>query len=86
MEYTSSDFQCPDTGFGVRLVFNEDNEEITAEICDVGIWLNEKDRLEKVGNTEILIDTEDWCKRFGNKYCESFDQANEIAEKYECWF
>ena len=80
MEFYSVDFQCPDTGWGVYFIFDESKEEIRAAVCDSGIWdLNECD-------PEIMKDTQDWCRRFGAKYCASFDEAREIADRYDTFF
>jgi len=82
MEFYSADFQCPDTGWGVCLIYNEDDQKITAEVCETGIWADDSEFYDK----EIIKDTADWCRRFGKKYCDSFDKACEIADKYDCGF
>lgn len=33
MEFYSGDFQCPDTGWGVYLIFDEDKQSIIADVC-----------------------------------------------------
>jgi len=80
MEFNSGDFQCPATGWGVYFIFDEDNETIRAEVCEIGIWDMDK------CDPEILKDTQDWCKDFGTKYCETLDDAKVIADKYDTFF
>jgi hypothetical protein len=81
MMYYSSDFQCPETGIPVALVYDDENYHVSAEICEAlrDSWT---DLLE---DKELEEETEKWCTLF----CEiafDLDEANEIAEKYECWF
>ena len=78
--YTSSDFQCPATGVPVCLVYNKETGFITAEICSM-VWYEESEFWDE----ELDKETEDWCNRF-REYAEDIDKANEIAEKYDCWF
>lgn len=80
MIYISSDFQCPMTGVPVRLIYNEETGFITADICSF-FWYKEQEFWDE----ELDIETEDWCKRF-REYAEDIDAANEIAERYDCWF
>lgn len=84
MNYTSSDFQCPVTGGPVVLIWNEDTYEVTAEICDF-VWDNWKDNCPQDSNEELEKETNKWCQRFGG-FAASLEEANDIAEKYDCWF
>lgn len=34
---------------------------------------------------DIVVTTEEWCRDF-RKIVDDLDEANEIAEKYDCWF
>lgn len=36
-------------------------------------------------NEDLEKETNKWCQRFYG-YATSFEEANEIAEKYDCWF
>lgn len=78
--YYSSDFQCPDTGVPVHFLWDSELCAITAEIAD---RLYSED--DEFYNAEIAKETEEWCRRF-YKYAEDLDEANDIAEKYDCWF
>lgn len=78
--YYSSDFQCPDTGVPVMLVYDSEYDAITAEICEAL-----EHQYRDFVNDDILMDTEKWCCKF-YKHAESFEEANKIAEKYDCWF
>lgn len=84
MEYTSSDFQCPVTGVPVVLIWNEDTYDITAEICDF-VWEIWKENNPQNNYEDIEMETNKWCQRLYG-YATSFEEANGIAEKYDCWF
>lgn len=80
MIYYSSDFQCPISGVPVRLLYDEEYCSITAEICD-----DMEDQYINFVDLETISDTHQWCKEF-YKYAETIEEANEIAERYDCWF
>lgn len=80
MEFYSGDFQCPDTGWGVYLIFDEEKGIIKADVCNTGIWDTEE------CDPETLEDTQSWCKKFGQKPCDTLEEAREIAEKYDTFF
>ena len=80
MEFNSADFQCPDTGWGVYFIFDEDKETIKAEICNSSIWYSAE------CDPEIMKDTQDWCDRFGTKYCETLDDARVVANENDTFF
>ena len=84
MNFTSSDFQCPVTGIPVVLVWNEDTYDVTAKICSF-IWETWKKNNPNNNYKEVEKETNKWCKRFCG-YAVSIEEANEIAEKYDCWF
>ena len=84
MNYTSSDFQCPVTGVPVVLIWNEDTYEVTPEICDF-VWDIWKDNCPQDSNEELEKETNEWCQRFCG-FATSLEEANDIAEKYDCWF
>lgn len=79
----SSDFQCPDSGIPVQLVYNENRLIITAQIC-TSVYPLDKEDNEFYDETAVQI-TQDWCKSF-YAYANSLDMANDIAEQYDCWF
>lgn len=78
MKNISTDFQCPDTGFGVYLIYDDEKGTISAERCETGCWL-ECDK-------ETAKSTDNWCKHFGNRYYDSPETADRVAERYDCWF
>ena len=80
---SSSDFQCPMSGVPVVLVYNEETGVITAEICEFAYPLD-KEQNAFYGEEAIEV-TEEWCRDF-RKVVEDLDEANEIAEEYDCWF
>lgn len=82
---TSSDFQCPDTGVPVVLIWNPYTGDITAEICDFvwEIWKEESDNPDVC--EELKEETKEWCNKF-YKYARNEYDAQDIAEKYDCWF
>lgn len=84
MNFTSSDFQCPVTGIPVVLAWNEDTYAVTAKICSF-IWETWKENNPKNSDKEVEKETNKWCERFCG-YAASIEEANEIAEKYDCWF
>lgn len=84
MNFTSSDFQCPVTGIPVVLVWNEDTYDVTAKICSF-IWETWKKNNPQNSDKEVEKETNRWCERFCG-YAVSIEEANEIAEKYDCWF
>lgn len=84
MIYTSADFQCPVTGVPVVLLWDEDTYEVTAEICDF-VWSSWKDSNPQDSNEEVEKETNKWCQRFGG-FAVSLEEANDIADKYDCWF
>lgn len=81
MEYYSTDFQCPETGIPVALVYNDESCRVTAEICEAlrDSWIS------LVKDKELEEETEKWCKHFC-AIAYDLDEANEMAEKYDCWF
>lgn len=81
--YHSSDFQCPASGVPIWLIYNEDTGMITAEICEFVFPLVPEEN--EFYDEKIIKETKDWCNYF-YEYAEDFDKANEIAEKYDCWF
>lgn len=80
---SSSDFQCPMSGVPVVLIYDEETGVITAEICEFVYPLDKEQN--KFYDEEIIEVTEEWCRDF-RKVVEDFDEANEIAEEYDCWF
>lgn len=84
MNFTSSDFQCPVTGIPVVLVWNEDTYVVTAKICSF-IWETWKESNPQSSDEEVEKETNKWCERFCG-YAVSIEEANKIAEKYDCWF
>ena len=84
MNFTSSDFQCPVTGIPVVLVWNEDTYVVTAQICSF-IWETWKENNPQNSDKEVEKETNKWCERFCG-YAISIEEANKIAEKYDCWF
>lgn len=81
--YHSSDFQCPDSGIPVQLVYNEDRRIITAQIC-TSVYPLDKEDNEFYDEDWIKV-TKNWCKRF-RTYAKDLNEANNIAEQYDCWF
>ena len=79
----SSDFQCPMSGIPVVLIYDEDTGVITAEICEFVYPLDKEEN--EFYDEELIEITEEWCRDF-RKVVEDFDEANEIAEEYDCWF
>lgn len=79
----SSDFQCPMSGVPVVLVYDEEYGMITAEICTFVYPLDKEEN--EFYDEEAIEATEEWCHDF-HKIAEDLDEANEIAEKYDCWF
>lgn len=84
MNFISSDFQCPVTGIPVVLVWNEETYVITAKICSF-IWEAWKENNPQNSDEEVEKETNKWCERFCG-YAASIEEANKIAEKYDCWF
>lgn len=84
MNFTSSDFQCPVTGIPVVLVWNEDTYVVTAKICSF-VWETWKESNPQNSDKEVEKETNKWCERFCG-YAVSIEEANNIAEKYDCWF
>lgn len=84
MIFTSSDFQCPVTGIPVVLLWNEDTYVVIAEICSF-VWEMWKDNNPQYCDKEAENETNKWCERFIG-YATSIEEANDIAEKYDCWF
>lgn len=82
--YVSADFQCPVTGVPVILIWNEDTCVVTAKICDF-VWTTWKEDNPLDSNEDLEKETNKWCHRFYG-YATSFEEANDIAEKYDCWF
>ena len=81
--YYSSDFQCPDTGIPVILVYDAEYQCVTADIDWSQRHAWEELAIDNI--EEILSDTNNWCKKIC-KNVESLDEANDIADKYDCWF
>ena len=84
MNFTSSDFQCPVTGIPVVLIWNEDTYAVTAKICSF-LWETWKQNNPNNNYKEVEKETNKWYERFCG-YAVSIEEANEIAEKYDCWF
>ena len=78
--YYSADFQCPWTGVPVQLVWDLNTGVISAQIHR---YLYYED--DEFYSEEIAKETEEWCKSF-RRYADNIDEANDIAEEYECWF
>lgn len=79
----SSDFQCPISGIPVVLVYDEAAEVITAEIWTLLYPLNKEEN--EFYDEEAIEATEEWCRDF-YEIARDLDEANEIADKYDCWF
>ena len=80
---SSSDFQCPMSGVPVVLVYDEETGVITAEINTFAYPLDKEEN--EFYDEELIEITEEWCRDF-YAIAEDLDEANEIAEKYDCWF
>ena len=79
--YYSSDFQCPDTGVPVQLLWDPTEDGVMlAQISD------SIDMDDELHSKEILRKTQDWCDRLSLPFADDLDEANDIAEKYDCWF
>lgn len=83
MIYYSSDFQCPDTGIPVTLIYDDNACLVTAKICTLLYSLDKNDN--PFFNERLTDETQEWCDKI-HIYVYDFDEANDIAEKYDCWF
>ena len=72
------------TGIPFVLVWNEDTYVVTAKICSF-IWETWKENNPQNSDKEVEKETNKWCERF-HGYAASIEEANDIAEKYDCWF
>ena len=79
-KYYSTNFQCPDTGVPVYLIYNETRGAIFAEV-DSFSWSEEDEFFDE----ELDKETKEWCYRF-HEWATTKEVANDIAEKYDCWF
>ncbi|KAI4453244.1 s-adenosylmethionine synthetase [Holotrichia oblita] len=71
---SSGDFQCPDTGEGVEIIWNVDKKTLHAEPCTSGIWDGGP---HNSGTTA-------WCKKFGiHTGINSAVAANAVIDKFE---
>ena len=63
----------------IKKILGEQNEEMIRE--------NErlKMQLEQANKQTVEKETNKWCERF-HGYAASIEEANDIAEKYDCWF
>lgn len=84
MIYTSADFQCPVTGVPVVLLWDEDTCFVTAKICDF-VWDMWKNDNPQNDYENLEKETNKWCQQFFGS-AASFEEVNDIAEKYNCWF
>jgi hypothetical protein len=79
--YGSTEFRCPDTGWGVKFVYDEDSKELFLRSCLDGAWNCSDGSL-----FEIIEKTDVWCENQGVLSIETLEEANKIAETYGCCF
>lgn len=81
--WRSSIFLCPATEWGVYFIYDEDAGELFAQRCEEGEWapndLEQEEQL-RFAHTEI------WCAQFGIQYCDTHEEAESIAKKYNVVF
>ena len=83
---TSSDFQCPDTGVPVVLVWNTHTREMTAKICWFTWNLWKEDSSADLNTCkELEKETIKWCNKF-HEYARNEWTAQYIAGTYDCYF
>lgn len=83
MKIFSETFICPATGWGAFLVYDEEECELSARICDEGEW--DPDTADET----VLADfeaTEIWCEQFGRRRCDSYREAQTAAEQFDSTF
>lgn len=83
--YESEDFACPETGYGVCLVWDSATGLLEAKLHDGGVWKKYGDMdSERIVRNKTFA----WCEAFNLKEytAEDLDAANEIAEIFDTWF
>lgn len=83
MKLISETFVCPSTGWGVFLVYDEESCELYARVCDSGEWnpdFVDEDLLPDLEATEI------WCEHFGYRPCDSYLEAQMVADQFNASF
>lgn len=83
MKIISETFVCPSTGWGVFLVYDEEECELYARVCDEGEWdpdLADEDSRPDFEATEI------WCEQFGYRRCDSYPEAQMVADQFNSTF
>lgn len=77
LRYSTPDFQHPETGVPVAFIFDEDQKILTIELCEP--LLDQWNMREE--QSDLIMETELCCKRFGERFCEGIDEANAIIER-----
>ncbi|MCD8357137.1 MAG: hypothetical protein LUE11_11305 [Clostridia bacterium] len=83
MKIISEVFVCPSTGWGAFLVYDEEECELYARVCDEDEWDPE------YADEEVLPDfeaTEIWCEQFGYRRCDSYTEAMQTADLFHTTF
>lgn len=83
MKMTSEIFVCPSTGWGVFLVYDEEDCELYARVCEDEAWDPndaDEDTLPDFEATEL------WCEQFGYRRCDSFVEAQMVADQFNSTF
>lgn len=83
MKIISEKFICPSTGWDVFLIYDEEECELCARVCDDGEW--DPDEVDQ----DMLPDfeaTELWCEQFGYRRCDSFLEAQMVADQFNSTF
>lgn len=71
------------TGWGVFLVYDEEECELYARVCDEDEWDPD---LADEGQLSDFEETEIWCRQFGYRRCDSLMEAMEAADMFQATF
>lgn len=83
MKMMTDVFICPSTGWGVFLVYDEEECELYARVCDEDEWDPD---LADEGQLSDFEETEIWCRQFGYRRCDSLMEAMEAADMFQVTF
>lgn len=83
MKMISEIFICPSSGWGAFLVFDEEECELYARVCDEGVW--DPDEADEDSRFDFEA-TAIWCEQFGYRRCDSYLEAQMVADQFNSTF
>ena len=83
MKMMTDVFICPSTGWGVFLVYDEEECELYARVCDENVWAPD---LADEGQLSDCEETELWCCHFGYRRGDAVVEAMDAADMFQATF